>query len=100
MKIKFVSKLILFQKTLEYHDVINLCDGRQKNLRLQGRVLDAHTWVVCKVVAKIMFLVVKQCILNQTQGYWLLFDALNVTLSLSVCMQIRFNNMILPPSIL
>ncbi len=63
-------------------------------------MLDAHTWVVCKVVVKIMFLVVKQRIFNQTQGYWLLFDALNVTLSISVCMQITFNNMILPPSIL
>jgi len=34
-----------------------------------------------------MFLVVKQCILNQTQGYWLLFDALNATLLINVCMQ-------------
>jgi len=29
-----------------------------------------------------MLLVVKQCIFNQTQGYWLLFDALNVVLSI------------------
>jgi hypothetical protein len=34
-----------------------------------------------------MIPIVKQCILNQTQGYWLLFDALNVALSMSVCMQ-------------
>jgi hypothetical protein len=26
----------------------------------------------------------KQCILNQTQGYWLLYDALNVALLTSV----------------
>jgi hypothetical protein len=53
--------MIIFQKTLEYHDVINLnlCDGRQKTQELQGRVLDAHTWAVCKVVIEIMFLVVK-----------------------------------------
>jgi hypothetical protein len=42
----FVSKLIIFQKTLEYHDVINLCDGKQKIQELQGCVLDAHTWVI------------------------------------------------------
>jgi len=29
-----------------------------------------------------MLLVVKQLIFNQTQGYWLLFDALNVVLSI------------------
>jgi len=96
----FVSKLMLFQKPLEYHDVINLCDGMQETQELQGRVLDAHTRVICKEVAEIMFPVVKQCILNQTRGYLLLFDALNVTLSINVCMQIKFNNMILPPSIL
>jgi hypothetical protein len=50
-------------------------------------VSDAHTWAVCNLVDKIMFLVVKQCILNQTQGYWLLFDALNATLLINVCMQ-------------
>jgi len=32
-----------------------------------------------------MFLVVKQCIFNQTQGYWLFFDALNVVLSIIMC---------------
>ncbi len=48
---------------------------------------DAHTWAICNLVDKIMFLVVKQCILNQTQGYWLLFDALNATLLINVCMQ-------------
>jgi hypothetical protein len=50
-------------------------------------VSDAHTWAICNLVDKIMFLVVKQCILNQTQGYWLLFDALNATLLINVCMQ-------------
>jgi hypothetical protein len=42
---------------------------------------------VCKVVVEIVFFVVKQCIFNQTQGYWLFFNALNVVLSTCVCMQ-------------
>jgi hypothetical protein len=50
-------------------------------------VLDAHTWAIYKVVAKTMLPVVKQCIFNQTKGYWLLFDALNAILSISVCLQ-------------
>jgi len=56
--------LILFKKTLEYHDVTSLCDGRQEIQELQGRVLDAFTWAICKVVIEIMFPLVKQCIFN------------------------------------
>jgi hypothetical protein len=41
----------------------------------------------CKMVDETMFFVVKQCIFNQTQGYWLLFCALNVALSIGVYMQ-------------
>jgi hypothetical protein len=42
---------------------------------------------ICKVVIEIMFFVVKQCIFNQTQGYCLFSNALNVVLSICVCMQ-------------
>jgi len=50
-------------------------------------VPDAHTWAVCEMVVETVFPIVKQCILNQTQGYWLLSNALNVALLLTVCMQ-------------
>jgi len=59
--------------TVEHYDVVNLCYGRQEIQELKGRVSDAHTWVVCNVIDKIMFLVVKQCILNQTRKYWFCF---------------------------
>jgi hypothetical protein len=39
------------------------------------------------MVVETMLLVVKQRILNQTQGYWLLFNVLNVALLINVCMQ-------------
>ncbi len=39
---KFVSKVILFQKTLEYCDVINLCHGRQENQEFKF-VCQMHT---------------------------------------------------------
>jgi len=35
---RFASKVILFQKTLEFKHVIALCYGRQQSLALQGRV--------------------------------------------------------------
>jgi hypothetical protein len=63
----------MFQKTLEHYNVVNLSYGRQEIQELQGCVSNAHTWTVCNVIDKIMFLVVKQCILNQTRKYWFFF---------------------------
>jgi hypothetical protein len=39
------------------------------------------------MVVETMLTVVNQCTFNQTQGYWLFIDALNVALSINVCMQ-------------
>jgi hypothetical protein len=64
MKIMFVNKMILFQETVEYWDAINFRFGRQETLELQGRIMDAHTWVICKGITKTIIHVVKQCILN------------------------------------
>jgi hypothetical protein len=50
-------------------DAIDLCYARQETLELQGHVPDAHMWAICKMFTKIMFHVVKQCILNQTHSY-------------------------------
>ncbi len=36
------------------------------------------------MVVETMLIVVKQCILNQTRGYWLFSNALNAALSISV----------------
>jgi hypothetical protein len=80
MNTRFVSKVIPFKKTLEYHNAINLCYGRQKTQQLQGYVPNAHTWAICEVVVETLLPIVKQYILNQTQGYWLLSNALNVVL--------------------
>ncbi len=41
IKTKLANKVILFQKTLEYKDAINLCYGKQETLELQRCVLDA-----------------------------------------------------------
>jgi hypothetical protein len=50
-------------------------------------VCQMHTWAINKVVVKTMFPFVKHCILNQTRGCWLLSNALNVALSINVCIQ-------------
>jgi hypothetical protein len=78
----------MFWEILEYCDAINLCYGKREIQKLQGRVSDAHTWAICKVVVETMFLVVKQCIIfYQTQGYWLFIGVVNANLSINVCMQ-------------
>jgi hypothetical protein len=87
MKTRFTKKVILFQESLEYWDAINLCYGRQEILDLQGHVPNAQTWVVCKIVCETMLPIVKQCILNQIQSYWLVSDALNDVFSINICMQ-------------
>ncbi len=58
-KTKFVNKVIMFQKTLEYRGAINLCYGKQENQELQGCVPNTHTWAVCKVVVETMHPIVK-----------------------------------------
>ncbi len=57
------------------------------------------------MVIETMFLVVRECVFNQTQGYWLFFDALNGTLSINVFVYnemewYEINDMRLFPSIL
>ncbi len=80
-------RLKSWQETMEYLDGINLCYGKQKIQELQGHVSNAHTWTICKVVAKIMFHVVKQCIFNQTWEFYLLSNALNAIFSINLCRQ-------------
>ena len=69
------------QDTLEYTTAINLCYQRLYVV-LQARVPPKVTWAVTHVLTKILKHVVKQCILNQTRGYWLLSDALFVALTI------------------
>ena len=42
------------------------------------------TWAVARIVTETLNPVVKQCVLNQTRGYWLLSDALAAALAISV----------------
>jgi hypothetical protein len=61
--------------------------GGKKLKELQSCVPRAHTWAICEVVVETLLLIVKQCVLNQTRGYWLLSNALNAAFLIIVCMQ-------------
>jgi hypothetical protein len=71
---------------LEYASAINIC-YRKQSLALQAHVLDGLTWAVVRVVTETLNPVVKQCILNQTRGFWLLSDALVSAMLISVKLQ-------------
>ncbi len=68
MKIHFVSKVVIFQETIQFKHVITLCYGSQQSLALQGCVFSPQVWVVTQVVDTLGPLV-QQCVLNHRQGY-------------------------------
>jgi len=53
-------------------------------LALQGRVPSPQVWAIAQIVVDTFGLMVQQCVLNQSQSYWLLLDALVAAISL-VC---------------
>jgi hypothetical protein len=79
----------VFQKTIDYQDVISISYKRQQVLHLQSRVMDCQTWSIAQAITYTLMLVVKQRVLNQSRCYWLLSDALSSTFSL--CIVIKTN---------
>jgi hypothetical protein len=58
-----------------------LCYGRQVT-HLQARVPNGQTWAIAHIMIKTLLPMVIQCILNQSNGFWLLSDALLVAFTL------------------
>jgi hypothetical protein len=68
VKIRFVSKVIMVEETLEFKQTILLSYGRQKTLTLQQRIPKAQVWAIAEVVIHCLNLVVTTCMLNQSRG--------------------------------
>jgi hypothetical protein len=66
IKTRFASKVIWFQKTLEFKYTIALCYGQQQSLAFQSHVLSPQVWAIAQVVVNTLGLVVQQCMLNQS----------------------------------
>ncbi len=58
MKIRFLSKVIMVEETLEFKQTILLCYGRHKTLMLQQKIPKAQVWAIVKVVTHCLNLVV------------------------------------------
>jgi hypothetical protein len=89
VKIKFASRIILFQKTLTYQNANSICYGWQQPLHLQFGIPNCQNWFIVQAIINTLMLVVKQGVLNQSQGYWLLSYAFGSTFSL--CTVIKAN---------
>jgi hypothetical protein len=72
----------LFQEILEFKHTIAFCYGRQQSLAFQGYVPNPQ------IIDGILGLVVQQCVLNQNESYYLLSNALVITISLICQMQV------------
>ncbi len=66
VKIDFVSKVIMFEKTLGFEQIIITWYGRQKTITWQQRIPKAQKWAVVKVITSHFNLVVKACLINRS----------------------------------
>ncbi len=64
VKAYFVSKVIMFQETLEYVNAINIC-YMQQNSSFQTRVPSGLTWAIARMIMEIVNPIVHQSLSNQ-----------------------------------
>jgi hypothetical protein len=53
-------------------------------VRVTSRVPPPLTWHISQIIVDVLSSVVSACVLNQSHGNWLLFDALNVKITMSL----------------
>jgi hypothetical protein len=69
MKIRFGSKLIMFEEVLEFKEAILLCYGLQKTIVLQPKVPKVEVWAIAKAFTSILNKVITAYVMNQSQGH-------------------------------
>jgi hypothetical protein len=72
MKIRFASKVIMFEKTLEFKQAIMLCYNKQKTSTLQPIIFKAQVWAIMEIVIHFLNHVVMTCVMNRSRNHWLL----------------------------
>jgi hypothetical protein len=58
------NKVIMFEETLEFQQVILSCYWRQKTLTSQLRVLKPQVWAIVEAIIRCLNLVVIACVMN------------------------------------
>jgi hypothetical protein len=90
IKTRFASKVIMFEETLKFKATILLCYGKQKTL-VYSNVPKDQVWTIVEVVTTCLNFVVSPYVLNQSKGYYLMFDALVTTINLILAMEFQPN---------
>ncbi len=74
----------MFQKALQFRSTIVLCYGRQIVVSIIGCVLPPLTWHISQIIIDVLSSIINVCVLNQYHWHWLLFYALNATITMSL----------------
>jgi hypothetical protein len=60
-----------------------MCYNKQTTIQIFDWVPPPIIWFICQTIVNYLNLVISVCVLNQFDGHWLLFDALNSTFIMS-----------------
>jgi hypothetical protein len=71
----------LFQEALQFKATIILCYNQQTIVKVIGRVPPPLTWHISQIIVDVLSCA---CVLNQSHGHWLLSNALNVIITMSL----------------
>ncbi len=75
--------MILFHETFLFCGVIVTCYSKQTAIQIFGWVPPPIIWFICQTLVKYLNPIISVCVLNQFDGHWILFDALNSTIIMS-----------------
>jgi hypothetical protein len=53
-------------------------------MKITNRVFPPLTWHISQIIVDVLFSIVSACVLNQSHGHWLFFDALNAIITMSL----------------
>jgi len=81
---RFASKIILFQKALQFKAIIILCYIWQTIVWITSRVLPPLTWHISQIIIDVFSSFVNAYVLNQYCGHGLFFDVLNAMVTSSL----------------
>ncbi len=84
----------MFQKALQFKDVIILCYSRYNTFRINGKVPPFPTWHIFNIIVDSLFPIVTACVLNQYKNHLLFSNALKF----AITMCLKFKEEIINPS--
>jgi hypothetical protein len=53
-------------------------------MRVTSHVPSPLTWHISQIIVDVLSSIVSACVLNQSHGHWLLFNVLNVTITMNL----------------